>query len=406
MSKPNTTITPLSQAIVLLVGLLLLIPSVMALTSDEKELSIKHSRALEEFPSYSMLQGEPVSFFDDFRSWYADRVGFGTDASMVYRKLSYYAFRDSGAPNALVGKNSSVFLTAHNASDASDFGSIKASCPAQSTWPKRQKRMISDWQTIQDKFNAAGIKVSLLIYPSKKTLYPELLPYQIPSDLLERCATFRDSYNPLKVLQEEFPDSVFDAYKTLAEHKATPNFYPLQNFHPDGESVVRGVDAFVSFVGYEAEIDKLRSQEFVPKTTNADMVSVMGFDRRVAVNTPADFDAAAVREDDGFRERFLEKADDTSAVKRFVNENAPIQKRVLLITNSFGNRPAPYFSKYFSDVEFIQTNRYRSEQKNRDFFENYALVSGHDHAFFILEDQAVMGYRLHLFKKSITPVGN
>ena len=406
MSKPNTTITPLSQAIVLLVGLLLLIPSVMALTSDEKELSIKHSRALEEFPSYSMLQDAPVSFFDDFRSWYADRVGFGTDASLVYRKLSYYAFRDSGAPNALVGKNSSVFLTAHNAQDASDLGSIKASCPAKSTWPKRQKRMISDWQTIKNKFNAAGIKVSLLVFPSKKTLYPELLPYQIPSDLVERCATFRESYNPLKVLQEEFPDSVFDAYETLAENKDTPNFYPLENFHPEGESVVRAVDDFISFVGYKSEYESLRSTEFVPSTATADMAKIFGFIRIVDVNVPVNFDLGTIPEDPDFKKRFLEKAGETSVIRRYVNEDAPIQKRVLLITNSFGTRPAPFFSKYFSDVEFIQTNRYRSEQKNRDFFESYALVSGHDHAFFILEDQAVMGYRLHLFKKSITPVGN
>lgn len=406
MIKPNTTITPLSKVIVLLVGLVLLIPSIMALTSDEKELSIKHSRALEEFPSYSMLQDAPVSFFDDFRSWYADRVGFGTDASMVYRKLSYYAFRDSGAPNALVGKNSSVFLTAHNAQDASDLGSIKESCPAEVAWPKKQQRMISDWKTIREKFAAADKDVTILIYPSKKTLYPELLPRQIPADIIDRCMAFREKYNPLKVFQEEFPESVFDAYDGLHEHKNTPRFYPLQNFHPDGEAVVRAVDDFVAFLGYDAEVETLRSREFSQTTTNADMVNIFGFRRRVDINVPVDFAAKAVKQDPDFRAQFVKKAGTTSAIRRFLNEDAPIKKRVLLITNSFGNRPAPYFSKYFSDVEFIQTNGFNNRQKNKRFFENYALPSQHDHVVFILQDQAVMGQRLHLFKRSIEQAGN
>lgn len=384
-----------------LIALPLLIPTAMVAFNDEKVLMQRQKRALAELPDEGLFVQDPGAYFNKLKNWYSDRVGFGTDAALIYRKFSYFVLNDPAAPNVARGSAGMVFLTAHSGDGG--LSSIEMSCPEHERWPEIAATAIDNWNTINTRFNAAGIEPKLLVFPSKKFLYPEHFPPQIPKVLRQRCMQMQTAGNPIDELSLTYPETVNSALPVLIAHKDNPHFYPPENFHADGEAAERAVDGFIDFLGYSDAIKALQGSGFSPGAGDADMYAIYGFKRRVMMGRSEQFpNPGKIVRDRSFARTIEDRTGKASLVLRFSNPEAPIEENVLLIANSYGLRAAPYFSKYFNDVVLVETNGFNAVEQNENFFRDYVFESNFDHTVFILHDENVFSGRLTRYAKALS----
>ncbi|MFN3212310.1 MAG: hypothetical protein ACE37M_04335 [Henriciella sp.] len=380
----------------MLIGLL--IPSALILRSNEENLATYHGRALAPAPGISGLAEEPKEYFTALQAWHVDRIGFGVRAGRLYRRVSYAVFADSPVKNIERGADDFVFLVSHG--QGARMSSVADSCPDKADWPDISNQMVADWQAIQAAFKTRGITPHLLIIPSKKTFYAERLPRSVPRALRSRCLNMRDPGHPIEHLARVQDGSVIDAYPALDPVKNRPHFYPPENFHSDGESAMRAVTAALMKMGYAVpKAGAFPQFETVP--SHADLAGVLGFQRQIGLNEPIGFDKKALEQDATYPEFIAAAFGPGVYARRYKNADAPFKRSVLLISNSFGIRIAPYFSSAFETVDQISTNKLNSVDARVGLFEEIVFRGTHDEIVFIFHDESLFKGRLGKYAEAL-----
>ena len=390
MKQLEAKLHPAAFAMLAIIIVALLIPSAFILRSNEDNLATYHRRALVPAPDVSTLLEQPKDYFTALQAWHADRIGFGVRAGLLYRRISYFLFADA-VKTVERSKGGFVFLVSHG--QGARMSSVADSCPERADWPEISKQIVNDWSAILAAFDARKTVPTLLIMPSKKTLYAENLPKSVPRDLRLRCQNIRDDGNPVVHLARDFEHSVIDAYPILAPFKNAPHFYPPENFHSDGESAMRAVSTALDVMGYPVSRDSVLEQ-FEPVRALADLIGVLGFQRQIFLNEPAGFDKTKLERDAEYTEFIAAKFGKGTYARRYQNEDAPHKRSVLLITNSFGIRVAPYFASAFESVDLISTNQLNTVEARMHLFEEIVFGQAHDEIVFIFHDEAVFNGRL------------
>ena len=371
--------------------LCLLIPSARIPLGGHAYKAAYHGRSLASFPQSSGLILKPEAYFRDFQNWYDDRVGFALLAGWARRRVSYYVFKDSPAPNIVLGKSGMIFLSAH--SPVSDLSAIEHSCPPAKEWPVIYDQVEADWRRIEQRFRREGLTPHLLIFPSKKALYAEQLPDKVPASLRQRCRDIRHHEAPIIRLSEAFPGSVLDAYPVLQPHKNTRLFYPAENFHADGEAAIRSVDAVVRQMRNEGDGSSPLQQYRIEKS-KSDLSHVMGFSLPNFIRQLPEFGPSSLQIETAFERSAQSLLGEPVWSRRYRNPDAMHDEKVMLITNSFGVRAAPYFARHFSQVDIVSTNRIRGPARHQLFYETLVFNGGYNHIVFVLHDESVFKHRL------------
>lgn len=384
-------IQPFAGMLTLVLILCLLVPTVRIPMGDDADMAVYHRRALTRFPVGAELQSEPEAYFATVQKWYEDRVGFSILSSWMRRTVSFHLFKDSPVPNIQIGKTGMLFLSAHES--VSEPRSIENSCPASKDWPALSEKAEADWRLIQSRFRMNGLDPYLLIFPSKKALYPEYLPRSVPARLRKRCEEIGRGASPIPRLASAFPKHVLDAYPILHPHKNEPHFYPPENFHADGEAAMRGVEAAITRMMGEGEA-RLETEQFLVAESKSDLSHLLGFSLANQINQLVGFDPAALQTVPIYEEAVRNLLGEPVWARRYQSVEAPLDETVMLITNSFGIRAAPYFARHFSRVDAISTNRLTEPEQHEAFFKQLVFDGEYDHVVFILHDESVFKHRL------------
>jgi hypothetical protein len=292
-----------------------------------------------------------------------------------------------------------VFLVSHGHGER--MSSVADSCPSQADWPEISQQIVQDWRSILEAFQARGIDPHLLIIPSKKTLYAEHLPKSVPRALRSRCLRMRDRGNPIAHLALVHAQSVIDAYPVLLPFRNRPHFYPPENFHADGESAMRTVSAAILDMGYP-EPPRGDRDQFQPVPAVDDLGGVRGFPLQIRLSEPVDFDKTKLAQNADFRAFIAAKFGTGVYARRYQNADAPHKRSVLLISNSFGNRVAPYFASAYETVDLINTNQLKSIEAHMQLFEEVVFLKSHEEVVFILQDEALFNERLKRYSEALT----
>ena len=390
MRKEDIRIDWQARLLLVILGVILFTPSAIIAWRNPTLLAIQHQRPVADRPMLEAVFSDPKPFFEDLDRWHKDYVGFGIRAGRLYRGAIFHFIGDSGAVNIERGPNDMIFLASHRADRSQS--SIANSCPVRADWNDISAMIRKDWASILSVFREHGLEPVLLIYPSKKILYPEALPNTIAPVLRRRCQEMRDPGNPIVALASAFPQTVVDAYDDLSTHKNRPHFYPPENFHADGESAIRAAHAAMAI--WDWPIEDIEDIAFRAHRTSSDLSYQLGFRLSAYTNEPIGETKPSIVPDQAALNDVRRELDAPVYAMNHVRPDAIINEDVLIIANSFGVRTAPYIARYASSVRIIQTNQLRRVEQLSRFFERAVFLDPPDRILFVLHDESVFEDRL------------
>lgn len=373
-----------------LAGLVLVIPGVMAFLSNDVKLSARHNRVLAAPPAAVDLGKRPEEFFVATRAWFRDRVGFGLDAAELYHRTQYFVFADAGA-SSIVRNGKFVFLVSPSGA-SSRFSTLDRTCPSPEHWPEIGQRTEGEWDQIKTSFEGAGFKVNLLIVPSKPLLYPDRLPVSIPAEFRRNCKKSTVDDAPLVRLAQLDPSRIVFPIKEYAAVLDEPNFYPPQNYHSEGTSAYTAAEAFLTSTFPDRSRPK---PEFVIEKTRADIWPIFGFERQGLISKPV-FEGEDITPDPVFWGRLRAKLPVAVEASSYWNNNLPDGEKALIISDSFGVFIAPYMARGFGKLDHLSTNGF-SDLDLQSLFTEIVSTESYDRVIFLFNAENVLSGRLSSF---------
>lgn len=333
----------------------------------------------ESVPRYAenrVIAGRP-SMPRDAQSWLAfpaqmdayvnDHFGLRQSLIAWHNQARYVLLNEAASPQLSVGKDGFLFFNSHEAAHPrrmSDFlcGQFLRQTGGQAIIEELAQEVHA---TMQQALRLHP-NTSLAFVPTKPILYPENLPTWMQQECAKGTPALPAFLQQLVKLDQanlaqaqSVSQAVAYPLAAMQAQKATQLVYPKPNFHWHG----KGAQIFAQTIAeQEWHLSAQRSFQFVPESLASDMQSFMpGIDLNIDILTP-DYAAAGVEACLGgscFPElRTATKLGDVSRyrVRKTSGENTAAPKKLLIISDSFGQGGAGYFSAYFDEVWHVSIN--------------------------------------------------
>lgn len=334
---------------------------------------------LESTPRYvenRVLASRPI-MPQDAKAWLAfpaqmdayvnDHFGLRQSLIAWHNQARYLLLNEAASPQLSVGKNGFLFFNAHEAAHPrrmSDFlcGQFLRQTGGQAIVEELAQEVHATMQQAMRQH----ARTSLAFVPTKPVLYPENLPAWMQEECAKGTPTLPAFLRQLAKLDqinlmEAQPVNQAVSYPLAAmqAQKEVQLLYPKPNFHWHG----KGAQVFAqSIAEQDWHLTAKRSFQFVPETLASDMQSFMpGIALNIDILTP-DYAAAGVEVCLGgscFPEsRTAAKLGDVSRYRaqKSSTDNTEPTKKLLIISDSFGQGGAGYFSAYFDEVWHVSIN--------------------------------------------------
>lgn len=294
---------------------------------------------------------------------------FGVRQSLIawHNQARYLLLNEAASSQLSVGKNGFLFFNAHEAAHPrrmSDFlcGQFLRQAGGQAIVEELAQEVRATMQQAMRQH----ARTSLAFVPTKPVLYPE----NLPAWMQEECAKGTPALPAFLQQLERIDQTNLSTEKTVRQavsyplaamqaQKATQLLYPKPNFHWHG----KGAQVFAqSIAEQDWKLKAKRSFQFVPETVASDMQSFMpGIALNIDILTP-DYAAAGIEACLGgscFPESSMAaKLGDVSRYRaqNSSTDNTERTKKLLIISDSFGQGGAGYFSAYFDEVWHLSIN--------------------------------------------------
>lgn len=391
---------PAAKILLLIVSMLTFAPSVGVFFADEA-LEDRHGRNLNPPPTAKTLRQDPKSAIKTAKLWFQDRVGFGILAGDLYRWVKYFVLSDSPVPN--VGRNGDYFFMLSKdpriePNDPGRFQYVYDSCPPSEEWPDILRRQSAAWEQIRTTLTDAGYKPGLLIIPTKKLVYPEKLPRDIPEHLRVACEAMTDPLAPASLAASENPDVVF-ALNEFIERKDEPHFYPPENYHCNGGSSLRSAQVYFQ----QTRDDLPNLPDIQIKDWNADIGRVLGMQRVVKMQR-MDYAALGVQKSVPLRKTVSEHVPRARNYQAYVRRNAETTTNGLVLSNSFGTTLGEPLALGFRRTFQINTNFFQREDLG-DVFNDLLQDQRFSEIIFVIHEQAFHGLWLQHIADALNQFG-
>lgn len=294
---------------------------------------------------------------------------FGLRQSLIawHNQVRYVLLNEAASPQLSVGKDGVLFFNSHEAAHPrrmSDFlcGQFLRQVGGQAIIEELAQEVHATMQQAMHQY----ARTSLAFVPTKPILYPENLPAWMQQECAKGTPALPAFLQQLTKLDQAnlaeaqlVSQAVAYPLAAMQAQKATQLLYPKPNFHWHG----KGAQIFAQTIAeQEWHLTAQRSFQFVPENLASDMQSFMpGIALNIDILTP-DYAAAGVEACLGgscFPEsRMAAKLGDVSRyrVRKASDENTAAPKKLLIISDSFGQGGAGYFSAYFDEVWHVSIN--------------------------------------------------
>lgn len=353
-----------SRTVLFFLAALLIVPLVWGrVLTDESKRSRFEKRSLAILPEINN-NVSIKEYFSRLDNYLQDHVGFAVPINRYYRKVIFMLFNESRVKNISIGKDGYVFLTSHNPNQKNTVFKDICDDKIGDDFINQQLDRITSISRIITSF---GHRAIFTVPISKPTLYPEKLPKDVTTNVLQNCKKFSHD-NPLIVLRNRAlsENVIFHyPYEDFQKLKTKKSFYPKENFHWNGFS-----PHYFSKLLFE----KLRvtvpeeydSGSFLGEDL-ADLKS-LGFERKIQVwkypykhfnlvNSP--------HEKRDIIKPYYERIRDCSY---YTNDNSLMDRYAILISNSFGAFTAKHLSVGYKTLLHININHLKKDEMV-DFFD-------------------------------------
>ncbi|NHZ89365.1 hypothetical protein F2P45_10110 [Massilia sp. CCM 8733] len=329
---------------------------IIALLGLPALLSLQRALSKPADPNLAQLPARPVSFADwtaappILDAWMADHFGGRRVFIRLGTIVRFHLFHEFSTNQMAVGQHGRYILASHSAKGA-PYQAIHTVCGKgvanASTVPYLNKMFGA--------FHAAGLQPKLLVVPSAPAVHPEDMPPQ----LVAECAGERTAVTGVLAAPELLPaasSNIMYPLKEMREIKKSATLFPLTWFHWTGA----GLDDVARLTltrFWQRPLEQGPPLATRSRRANSDVSHLFaGVSLKSQIVEP-DLDASGVKACIG-RDCYPEVAAARilQDVSRFDNPRAPA-RRLLIISDSFGIKIAPWYARYYRQVEHMATNR-------------------------------------------------
>ncbi|HEX8601191.1 MAG TPA: hypothetical protein VF774_00970 [Pseudoduganella sp.] len=319
-------------------------------------------------------------------AWINDHFGMRNSLVRADNVLRFNVFREFSTIQMAAGRNGRVFLAAH-ATTAPPFSAITTVCGGKPTPSPGTAEYLSSMMAY---FEGLGLHPGMLVIPSSIAVYSG----DAPKWLERRCAATDTAVNTVLADPALSPAARKRIYYPLAEIRALAGneaVYPKTWFHWSGPAL--GEIARLSVAHFWGRAPAQEAPWPVKWTWKGSDVSHLfpGVHLSSHIAEP-DFDAAHVQAcygPDCFPEfaGYANHAQVLNDVSRFSNPAAP-DRRLLIISDSFGSKASGWFSRYYRNVEQVATNSIKEmNQADLDALKKFILRDAeHTDILFLYHD--------------------
>ncbi|MBQ3352670.1 hypothetical protein IJG91_03400 [Candidatus Saccharibacteria bacterium] len=354
----------ISQIIMIITVLLMLfLPSVLMCVNSLFNLEIgKNRHKVVTPPALSM--NNIGKFPGEYENWLDNNHPFHDDLKTFWAKFNFGVFKESGSSGVVVGRsNGADEETWLFYSDDTDQNPIKDAQGVSAFRDSLQNCMAHNATKYTELLEQKGIDLYYLVIPNKENTYREMLPDSIKIyDVSSRVD---------KVIEKIAKGAnVIYLKSVLNDKKETGQLYYAQDTHWNDYG------AYVGFKEVLAQIEpsyKMAEAKvsFNKKQINRDLVGPMGLYDYFVDNIPTV---------EYLPEQNYEVVEKNDAVIVTKNENAPIEKTLMVVGDSYRQNLPQFFAKTFKRTVFIDRRKYKPnmlEQYGPDtvlalFVERYA----------------------------------
>ena len=307
-------------------------------------------------PNLSQLPPKPHTLADwtaapaKLTTWVDDHFGGRKSFIRFGTFLRFHLFREFPTIQMEFGQHGRYFLAAHG-TNVGRYQAITTVCGKgvanATTIPYLNK--------LFGAFHAAGLQPKLLVVPSAPAVYPE----DVPPALVADCTSERTAVTAVLAAPDLAPEAsanMFYPLKEMREIKKSATLFPNTWFHWSGA----GLDqvARLSLTRFwQRPLDQAPVLATRSNVMGSDVSHLFDGVTLTSEIVEPDMNASGIKACIGL-ECFPEVAAARilQDVSRFDNPKAPA-RRLLIISDSFGAKIAPWYARYYRTVEHMATNR-------------------------------------------------
>jgi hypothetical protein len=283
-------------------------------------------------------------------AWINDHFGYRVDLLKFNNRLRFKLFREFPSVQMSAGRHGRYFLSAHGTS-MPPYQAVTTVCSRGVA----RASTIPHLNRLFGAFHAAGLEPKLLVVPSAPVVYPEDLP-----PYLEReCASERNPVDAViasPALDPAAAAAMFYPLKEMREIKKSAVLYPKSWFHWTGDGLDQVARLSLSHF-WQRPLDQAPALPHKKRVQIADVSHLFDGILLESETVEPDLEQAGVKGCWG-GECFPEIAQISMKlrdVSRFDNPRAP-QRRLLIISDSFGSKVSAWYARYYAHVEQFATN--------------------------------------------------
>lgn len=331
---------------------LLALPTILPQFVDSRQAN--ENRKLAAAPDLPTSWEEFLAMPGKTDAWVKDHFGFRTEMVEANNVLRFTLFKEFPSVRVTAGQNNRIFVTAH-AAEAAPYSAVVEICDVND---KSLKEFGGYLNALFGSFESMGLSPKLMIVPSAPTVQSA----DLPKWLSPRCSSNTTPMTALLKSDYITPNVKASIYYPLEQMRGLNkdvDLFPRSWFHWNGpgvehiaqDSLARLFPAVQTtaprLTTHTAEMDSDIQQmfpgiELKSKITEPDLP---------ASNIRACYGDKCFPEFDGFNDRVY----DTS---RYHNPAAP-DRRLLILSDSFGRYIATWYARHYRDVEHIAVNNVR-----------------------------------------------
>ncbi|RSZ55961.1 hypothetical protein HF313_28515 [Massilia atriviolacea] len=330
--------------------------SIVALLALPALLSLQRAIGNAPDPNLAPLPPRPQSLADwtaapsKLSAWVDDHFGGRRNFIRVGTFVRFHLFKEFPTIQMAAGQHGRYFLAAHG-TNVARYQAITTVCGkgvANATTIPYLNRMFGA-------FHAAGLQPKLLVVPSAPAVHPE----DVPPALVAECSSERTAVTTVLAAPElarEASANMFYPLKEMREIKKSATLFPDTWFHWTGA----GLDqvARLSLTRFwQRPLDQGPALATRRHVAGSDVSHLFDGITLSSEIVEPDLEASGIKGCFG-GECFPEVAAARilQDVSRFDNPRAPA-RRLLIVSDSFGVKIAPWYARYYRQVEHMATNR-------------------------------------------------
>ena len=301
-------------------------------------------RMLAKWPEFSLEKIQ--DFPDGFEEYFNDHAPFRGQIRETWTNLNYRLLRDSTNKTVIVGKtdkDSDAYTWLLNLSSVREVQGIKIYSN------KELKRMLSLVKTNNERMDNLGIDFHYFIAPDKEDVYYDMLPSNLSIYNSSSAAQKAIDY-----LSENGISNIAFAREEIinAKNLGQPLYY-RQDTHWNDLGAFYGFKSLMneiepSFTDFSYEL------EWKEKASDSEDLA-----RSFGLKGYFRDESAKVHYHDEKRYKVVKDEDGSNKIWIAENQEAPINKTLLLVGDSYRSALKPYLARTFSKVIMVHRDNYR-----------------------------------------------